>query len=202
MAFYNVVLLFLVIFNRANIIRTQDNSQVDKRLLLDDPQTATSQLLSLQREIQTLQTKIAEIDVHQSQIQFLNAQVSQLQQENTALKQQISHGSSSNDVQILTNKVATLEALNLDQELPLLKSKVDSVVTENQNLLLHSGIINCIHVHVFRLSERQHSFYYNYRRKIQMHWLLKNCCSRMSKSMLSVMDNLIYTYTQFCSWLH
>lgn len=202
MAFYNVVLLFLVIFNRANIIRTQDNSQVDKRLLLDDPQTATSQLLSLQREIQTLQTKIAEIDVHQSQIQFLNAQVSQLQQENTALKQQISHGSSSNAVQILTNKVATLEALNLDQELPLLKSKVDSVVTENQNLLLHSGIINCIHVHVFRLSERQHSFYYNYRRKIQMHWLLKNCCSRMSKSMLSVMDNLIYTYTQFCSWLH
>lgn len=202
MAFHNVVLLFLVIFNRANIIRTQDNSQVDKRLLLDDPQTATSQLLSLQREIQTLQTKIAEIDVHQSQIQFLNAQVSQLQQENTALKQQISHGSSSNDVQILTNKVATLEALNLDQELPLLKSKVDSVVTENQNLLLHSGIINCIHVHVFRLSERQHSFYYNYRRKIQMHWLLKNCCSRMSKSMLSVMDNLIYTYTQFCSWLH
>lgn len=202
MAFHNVVLLFLVIFNRANIIRTQEDSQVDKRLLLDDPQTATSQLLSLQREIQTLQTKIAEIDVHQSQIQFLNAQVSQLQQENTALKQQISHGSSSNDVQILTNKVATLEALNLDQELPLLKSKVDSVVTENQNLLLHSGIINCIHVHVFRLSERQHSFYYNYRRKIQMHWLLKNCCSRMSKSMLSVMDNLIYTYTQFCSWLH
>lgn len=141
MAFYNVVLLFLVIFNRANIIRTQDNSQVDKRLLLDDPQTATSQLLSLQREIQTLQTKIAEIDVHQSQIQFLNAQMSQLQQENTALKQQISHGSSSNDVQILTNKVATLEALHLDQELPLLKSKVDSVVTENQNLLLHSGIM-------------------------------------------------------------
>lgn len=202
MAFHNVVLLFLVIFNRANIIRTQEDSQVDKRLLLDDPQTATSQLLSLQREIQTLQTKIAEIDVHQSQIQFLNAQVSQLQQENTALKQQISHGSSSHDVQILTSKMAKLEALHLDQELPLLKSKVDSVVTENQNLLLHSGIINCIHVHVFRLSERQHSFYYNYRRKIQMHWLLKNCCSRMSKSMLSVMDNLIYTYTQFCSWLH
>lgn len=208
MAFHNVVLLFLVIFNRANIIRTQDNSQVDKRLLLDDPQTATSQLLSLQREIQTLQTKIAEFDVHQSQIQFLNAQVSQLQQENTALKQQISHGSSSNDVQILTNKVATLEALNLDQELPLLKSKVDSVVTENQNLLLHSGIINCIHVHVFRLSERQHLFYYNYRRKIQMHWLLKNCCSRMSKSMLSVMDNLIYIpsfalgYIKFIRVLH
>lgn len=140
MAFHNVVLLFLVIFNRANIIRTHENSQVDKRLLLDDPQTATSQLLSLQREIQTLQTKIAEIDVHQSQIQFLNAQVSQLQQENTALKQQISHGSSSHDVQILTSKVATLEALHLDQELPLLKSKVDSVVTENQNLLLHSGM--------------------------------------------------------------
>lgn len=144
MAFDNVVLLFLVIFNRANIIGTHENSQVDKRLLLDDPQTATSQLLSLQREIQTLQTKIAEIDVHQSQIQFLNAQVSQLQQENTALKQQISHGSSSHDVQILTSKVATLEALHLDQELPLLKSKVDSVVTENQNLLLHSGIITCI----------------------------------------------------------
>lgn len=140
MAFHNVVLLFLVIFNRANIIGTHENSQVDKRLLLDDPQTATSQLLSLQREIQTMQTKIAEIDVHQSQIQFLNAQVSQLQQENTALKQQISHGSSSHDVQILTSKVATLEALHLDQELPLLKSKVDSVVTENQNLLLHSGM--------------------------------------------------------------
>lgn len=136
-------LFFLVIFSKC-IINAEGTSQVDKRLLLDDPQTATSQLLSLQREIQTLQTKIAEIDVHQSQIQFLNAQVSQLQQENTALKQQISHGSSSHDVQILTSKVATLEALHLDQELPLLKSKVDSVVTENQNLLLHSGIITCI----------------------------------------------------------
>lgn len=132
-------LFFLVIFSKCIII-AEEASQVDKRLLLDDPQTATSQLLSLQREIQTLQTKIAEIDVHQSQIQFLNAQVSQLQQENTALKQQISHGSSSHDVQILTSKVATLEALHLDQELPLLKSKVDSVVTENQNLLLHSGM--------------------------------------------------------------
>lgn len=148
MAFHDVVLLFLVIFNRVNITRTHENSQVDKRLLLNDPQTATSQLLSLQREIQTLQIKMAEIDVHQSQIQFLNAQVSQLQKENTALKQQISHGSSSHDVQILTSKVATLEALkiHLDQELPLLKSKVDSVVTENQNSLLHSGIITCINV--------------------------------------------------------
>ena len=67
----------------------EEGTQVDKRLLLDDSQTVSNQMLSLQREIQTLQTKIAEIDVHQSQIQFLNAQVSQLQQENNALKLQI-----------------------------------------------------------------------------------------------------------------
>lgn len=120
-------LFFLVIFSKC-IINAEDTSQVDKRLLLDDPQTATSQLLSLQREIQTLQTKIAEIDVHQSQIQLLNAQVSQLQQENTALKQQISHGNSNHDVQILTDKIATIE------------TKVDAVVRENHNLIQHSGI--------------------------------------------------------------
>lgn len=120
-------LFFLVIFSKC-IINAEETSQVDKRLLLDDPQTATSQLLSLQREIQTLQTKIAEIDVHQSQIQLLNAQVSQLQQENTALKQQISHGNSNHDVQILTDKIATIE------------TKVDAVVRENHNLIQHSGI--------------------------------------------------------------
>lgn len=176
----NAFTLFLVIFHNVNIIWAQENSAVDKRLLLDDPQTVTSQMLSLQREIQTLQTKIAEIDVHQSQIQLLNAQiaqlqqenaglkqqishvnstqdvqilskiaeidvhqsqiqllntqVSQLQQENAALKQQISHGNSNHDVQILTTKVATL-----DQELPLLKMKVDAVEIENQKLLQHSG---------------------------------------------------------------
>lgn len=130
----NAFTLFLVIFHSGNIIWAQENSAVDKRLLLDDPQTVTNQMLSLQREIQTLQTKIAEIDVHQSQIQLLNAQIAQLQQENAALKQQISHGSSNHDVQILTTKVATL-----NQELPLLKMKVDAVVIENQKLLQHSG---------------------------------------------------------------
>lgn len=117
-------LFFLVIFSKCII----NAEEVDKRLLLDDPQTATSQLLSLQREIQTLQIKIAEIDVHQSQIQLLKAQVSQLQQENTALKQQISHGNSNHDVQILTDKIATIE------------TKVDAVVRENHNLIQHSGI--------------------------------------------------------------
>lgn len=134
MTLNNAFILLLVIFHNANIIVAQENSAVDKRLLLDDPQTVTSQMLSLQREIQTLQTKIAEIDVHQSQIQLLNAQIAQLQQENAALKQQISHGSSNHDVQILTTKVATL-----NQELPLLKMKVDAVVIENQKLLQHSG---------------------------------------------------------------
>lgn len=134
MTLNNAFILLLVIFHNANIIVAQENSAVDKRLLLDDPQTVTSQMLSLQREIQTLQTKIAEIDVHQSQIQLLNAQIAQLQQENAALKQQISHGSSNRDVQILTTKVATI-----NQELPLLKMKVDAVVIENQKLLQHSG---------------------------------------------------------------
>lgn len=136
MTLNNAFILLLVIFHNANIIVAQENSAVDKRLLLDDPQTVTSQMLSLQREIQTLQTKIAEIDVHQSQIQLLNAQIAQLQQENAALKQQISHGSSNRDVQILTTKVATV---TINQELPLLKMKVDAVVIENQKLLQHSG---------------------------------------------------------------
>lgn len=135
MTLSNAFTLFLVIFNNANIIGSQENSAVDKRFLEDaDPQTVTSQMLSLQREIQTLQTKIAEIDVHKSQIQLLNTQLSQLQQENAGLKQQISHGSSNHDVQILTNKVATL-----DHELPLLKMKVDAVEIENQKLLENSG---------------------------------------------------------------
>lgn len=135
MTLSNAFTLFLVIFNNANIIGSQENSAVDKRFLEDaDPQTVTSQMLSLQREIQTLQTKIAEIDVHKSQIQLLNTQISQLQQENAGLKQQISLGSSNHDVQILTNKVATL-----DHELPLLKMKVDAVEIENQKLLENSG---------------------------------------------------------------
>lgn len=135
MTLSNAFTLFLVIFNNANIIGSQENSAVDKRFLEDaDPQTVTSQMLSLQREIQTLQTKIAEIDVHKSQIQLLNTQISQLQQENAGLKQQISLGSSNHDVQILTNKVATLH-----HELPLLKMKVDAVEIENQKLLENSG---------------------------------------------------------------
>ena len=105
--------LFLVIFSWATVM-AKEGTQVDKRILLDDPQIVSSQMLSLQREIQTLQTKIAEIDVHQSQIQFLNAQVSQLQQENNALKLQISQGSSNQEVQTLTSRVASL-----DRELPL-----------------------------------------------------------------------------------
>ena len=46
--------------------------------------------------------RIAEIDVHQSQIQLLNAQISQLQQENNAQKL---HGPYHNEVQILTGKM-------------------------------------------------------------------------------------------------
>ena len=80
--------------------------EVDKRLLVGDTQTDSSQLISLQREIQILKTKIAEIDVHQSQIQLMNAQISQLQQENNALKLQ---GSSHQEVQTLTGKITTLE---------------------------------------------------------------------------------------------
>ena len=156
--------LFLVIFSWATVMAEEEGTQMDKRLLLDDSQTVSNQMLSLQREIQTLQTKIAEIDVHQSQIQFLNAQVSQLQQENNALKLQISQGSSNQEVQTLTRKVASL-----DHELPLLKSKmsehqlqvqslnatvfkisqknsdieakVNEVVEKNKNLVQHSGIL-------------------------------------------------------------
>ena len=69
--------LFLVIFSWATVM-AEESTQVDKRLLLDDSQAVSNQMLSLQKEIQTLQTKIAEIDVHQSQSQFLNAQVTQL----------------------------------------------------------------------------------------------------------------------------
>ena len=89
----------------------EDSTQVDKRILLDDPGTVSSQMLSLQREIQTLQTKIAEIDVHQSQIQLMNAQISQLQHENDALKlqiSQISQGASNHDVQTLNGRMTTL----------------------------------------------------------------------------------------------
>ena len=161
------LVLFLVIFSWTAVM-AEKSTQVDKRLLLDDPQTVSSQMLSLQREIQTLQTKITEIDVHQSQIQLLNAQISQLQHENDALKLQISQGSSNQVFQTLNTKMASLEALHLDHELPLLKSKmsdhqlqlqslnstvskifqtnshieskVNEVVEKNKNLVQHSGI--------------------------------------------------------------
>lgn len=138
------LVLFLVIFSWTAVM-AEKSTQVDKRLLLDDPQTVSSQMLSLQREIQILQTKIAEIDVHQSQFQLINAQISQLQHENDALKlqiSQISQGASNQDVQTLNTKMASLEALHLDHELPLLKSNVDAVMKENQHLLQHSGTIN------------------------------------------------------------
>lgn len=35
--------------------------------------------------------------------------------------------------------MATLEALHLDHELPLLKTNLDAVIKENQHLLQHSG---------------------------------------------------------------
>ena len=114
------LLLFL-----ASLCRTAfPEEEVDKRLLVGDAQTDSSQLISLQREIQILKTKVAEIDVHQSQIQLMNAQISQLQQENNALKLQ---GSSHQEVQTLTGKMATLE------------TKVNDVVGKNDNLLQHSG---------------------------------------------------------------
>ena len=125
----------------ASLCRTAfPEKEVDKRLLVGDAQTDSSQLISLQREIQTLKTKIVEVDVHQSQIQLMNAQISQLQQDNNALKLQISQlqqdnnalklqGSSHQEVQTLTGKMATLE------------TKVNDVVGKNQILLQHSGII-------------------------------------------------------------
>ena len=129
--------LFLVIFSWATVMAEEEGTQMDKRLLLDDSQTVSNQMLSLQREIQTLQTKIAEIDVHQSQIQLMNAQISQLQHENDALKlqiSQISQGASNHDVKTLNGRMTTLE------------SKVNTVVDKNHNLIQHSGIyinINC-----------------------------------------------------------
>lgn len=129
--------LFIVIFTKTNA-ELEDNTPPVKRLLLDDPQTVSAQMLSMQRDIQTLQTKISEIDVHQSEIQFLNAQVSQLQKENTALKLQISQGTSNRDVQILANKLTLLES-NLTHDLPLMKTKLNAVMLENLNLAQHSG---------------------------------------------------------------
>ena len=73
--------------------------EVDKRLLIGDAQTDTNLLLSLQREMQAMKLKV---DVHQSQMQLMNAQISQLQQENNAQKLQ---GPSHNEVQILTGKM-------------------------------------------------------------------------------------------------
>ena len=143
------MVLFLVFFSWTAVMAEEEGTQVDKRLLLDDPQTVSSQMLSLQREIQTLQTKIAEIDVHQSQFQLINAQISQLQHENDALKlqiSQISQGASNQDVQTLNKKMASLEALHLDHELPLLKTNVDAVMKENQHLLQHSGTGTYIHI--------------------------------------------------------
>ena len=60
-----------------------------------------------------------------------------MQQENNALKLQISQRSSNQEVQTLTSKMASL-----DREQPFLKSKVDEVVKENKNLLQHSGLGN------------------------------------------------------------
>lgn len=134
------VVLYLVIFSCTSVM-AEESTQLDKRLLLNDPQTVSNQILSLQREIQTLQIKIAEIDVHQSQIQLMNAQISQLQHENDALKRQISQISQGASNQDLNTKMASLEALHLDHELPLLKSNVDAVMKENQHLLQHSGTI-------------------------------------------------------------
>ncbi|XP_061183758.1 uncharacterized protein LOC133191974 [Saccostrea echinata] len=134
------VILFMVILTKVNT-ETEENSAAEKRLLLDDPQTVTAQMLSLQREIQTLQTKIAEIDVHQSQIQLMNAQISQLQQENAALKLQISQGTSTQHVQTLTNKVTSLEAnlTIMSHDLPLLRTQVNAMVADNHNTEQHSG---------------------------------------------------------------
>lgn len=87
--YYKSTISFLIIFSWTAVM-AEEGTQVDKRILLDAG------------------------DVHQSQIQFLNAQVSQLQQENNALKLQISQGSSNQEVQTLTSKVASL-----DRELPL-----------------------------------------------------------------------------------
>ena len=132
--YYISTISFLIIFSWATAM-AEDSTQVDKRILLDDPGTVSSQMLSLQREIQTLQTKIAEIDVHQSQIQLMNAQISQLQHENDALKlqiSQISQGASNHDVQTLNGRMTTLE------------SKVNTVVDKNHNLIQHSGIYNYI----------------------------------------------------------
>ena len=113
------LLLFLVSLCRMAFTE----EEVDKRLLIGDAQTDTNLLLSLQREMQSLKLKV---DVHQSQMQLMNAQISQLQQENNALKLQ---GSSHQEVQTLTGKMATLE------------TKVNDVVGKNQILLQHSGII-------------------------------------------------------------
>ena len=87
-----------------------------------------------------MQAMKLKVDVHQSQMQLMNAQISQLQQENNALKLQISQlqqdnnalklqGSSQQEVQTLTSKIATLE------------TKMNDVVGKNQILLQHSGII-------------------------------------------------------------
>jgi prefoldin subunit 5 len=132
--------LFIVIFSNGKA-EHEDNVPDVKRLLLDNPQTVLAQMLSLQRELQKLQTKITEIDVHQSQIQFLNAQVSQLQSENTALKLQISQGSSNPEVQVLKSEVSLLKAnlTHVNHDIPLLKTKLDAVMLENHNLAQHSG---------------------------------------------------------------
>ena len=153
--------LLLLLFLLGSCRTTFTAEEVNKRLLVGDAQTDSSQLISLQREIQTMKTKIAEIDVHQSQIQFMNVQISQLQQDNSAQKQEINaqklqisqlqqdnnaqklqisqlqqdnnalklQGSSHQEVQLLTGKIATLE------------TKVNDVVGKNQ--LQHSG--TCTH---------------------------------------------------------
>ena len=146
--------LLLLLFLLSSCRTTFTTEKFNKRLLVGDAQTDSNQLISLQREIQTMKTKIAEVDVHQSQIQLINAQISQLQQENNAQKLQISQlqqnnnvlklqisqlqqdnnalklqGSSHQAVQLLTGKMATLE------------TKVNDVVGKNQ--LQHSG--TCTH---------------------------------------------------------
>ena len=92
-----LLLLFLLSFCRTSFTA----EEVNKRLLVGDAQTDSNQLISLQREIQTMKTKIAEVDVHQSQIQLINAQISQLQQENNAQKLQISQLQQDNNAQKL-----------------------------------------------------------------------------------------------------
>ena len=83
---------------------------------MGDAHTDSNQLISRQREIQTMKTKLAEIDVHQLQIQFMTAQISQLQQDINAQKLQISQLQQDINAQKQDNNAKMLQILQLQQD--------------------------------------------------------------------------------------